>query len=114
MQGFKSNKDEATQIMEEIHQVLCCILSLHSATQRDGILPPAILYDIAKFTEYDLYLKLSLNLTLVQHNSKNRRSFESSTEHGTAQATSKAARKYFTTSSVQERTTELGGIVQSG
>jgi hypothetical protein len=37
--------------MEQIHEILCIILKLHAASEVKGVLPTAILYDIAKFTE---------------------------------------------------------------
>jgi hypothetical protein len=39
-------------MIAQIHEILCTIIHLYSVVQTDGALPPAILYDIAKFTEY--------------------------------------------------------------
>jgi hypothetical protein len=39
------------EIMEQIHEILCIIVQLHSTSEIKGILPTAFLYDIAKFTE---------------------------------------------------------------
>ncbi|KAJ7245231.1 hypothetical protein C8J57DRAFT_1679767 [Mycena rebaudengoi] len=47
----KSNKEEYCEIMEQIHEILCIIVQLHSISEIKGVLPMALLYDIAKFTE---------------------------------------------------------------
>ncbi|KAJ7095551.1 P-loop containing nucleoside triphosphate hydrolase protein, partial [Mycena epipterygia] len=45
------NKDEYTRMVEQIHEILCAIIHLYSESATDGVLPPALLYDIAKFAE---------------------------------------------------------------
>ncbi|KAJ7264293.1 hypothetical protein C8J57DRAFT_1718718 [Mycena rebaudengoi] len=45
------NKEEYAEIMEQIHEILCIIVQLHSTAEIKGVLPTALLYDIAKFTE---------------------------------------------------------------
>ncbi|KAJ7255982.1 hypothetical protein C8J57DRAFT_1517737 [Mycena rebaudengoi] len=47
----RSNKDEYVEIMEQIHEILCIIVQLHSTSEIKGVLPITLLYDIAKFTE---------------------------------------------------------------
>ncbi|KAJ7257449.1 hypothetical protein C8J57DRAFT_1721217 [Mycena rebaudengoi] len=47
----KLNKEECAEIMEHIHEILCIIVQLHSTSEIKGVLPTAVLYDIAKFTE---------------------------------------------------------------
>ncbi|KAJ7265251.1 hypothetical protein C8J57DRAFT_1622372 [Mycena rebaudengoi] len=47
----KLNKEECVEIMERIHEILCIIVQLHSTSEIKGVLPTALLYDIAKFTE---------------------------------------------------------------
>ncbi|KAJ7256292.1 hypothetical protein C8J57DRAFT_1650715 [Mycena rebaudengoi] len=47
----KLNKEECAEIMEHIHEILCIIVQLHSNSEIKGVLPTAVLYDIAKFTE---------------------------------------------------------------
>ncbi|KAJ7265635.1 hypothetical protein C8J57DRAFT_1718273 [Mycena rebaudengoi] len=47
----RSNKEEYTEIMGQIHEILCIIVQLHSTSEIKGVLPTALLYDIAKFTE---------------------------------------------------------------
>ncbi|KAJ7264352.1 hypothetical protein C8J57DRAFT_414126 [Mycena rebaudengoi] len=37
--------------MEHIHEILCIIVQLHATSEIKGVLPMAVLYDIAKFTE---------------------------------------------------------------
>lgn len=48
------------EIVQQIHEFMSALLGVYETTQIDGILPPAILYDIGKFTEYvkpHLYLR---------------------------------------------------------
>ncbi|KAJ7244704.1 hypothetical protein C8J57DRAFT_1680711 [Mycena rebaudengoi] len=47
----KLNKEECAEIMEHIYEILCIIVQLHSTSEIKGVLPIAVLYDIAKFTE---------------------------------------------------------------
>ncbi|KAJ7258835.1 P-loop containing nucleoside triphosphate hydrolase protein, partial [Mycena rebaudengoi] len=47
----KLNKEVYADIMEQIHEILCIIVQLHSTSEIKGVLPTALLYDIAKFTE---------------------------------------------------------------
>ncbi|KAJ7234460.1 hypothetical protein C8J57DRAFT_1729097 [Mycena rebaudengoi] len=47
----RSNKEDHVEIMEQIHEILCIIVQLHSISEIKGVLPTALLYDIAKFTE---------------------------------------------------------------
>ncbi|KAJ7289526.1 P-loop containing nucleoside triphosphate hydrolase protein [Mycena rebaudengoi] len=47
----RSNREEYVEIMEHIHEILCIIVQLHSTSEIKGVLPTALLYDIAKFTE---------------------------------------------------------------
>ncbi|KAJ7265596.1 hypothetical protein C8J57DRAFT_1132743, partial [Mycena rebaudengoi] len=37
--------------MEQIHEILCIIVQLHTTSEIKGVLPTALLYDIAQFTE---------------------------------------------------------------
>ncbi|KAJ7248825.1 hypothetical protein C8J57DRAFT_1672697, partial [Mycena rebaudengoi] len=60
----KLNKEECVEIMEHIHEILCIIIQLHSTSEIKGVLPAALLYDIAKFTEALEKLFTILN---VQH-----------------------------------------------
>jgi hypothetical protein len=48
---MKSNKEKYVEIVEHIHEILCIIVQLHSTSKIKGVLPTALLYDIAKFTE---------------------------------------------------------------
>jgi hypothetical protein len=50
-QTIRSNKEEYAEIMEHIHEILCIIVQLQSASEIKGVLSTALLYDIAKFTE---------------------------------------------------------------
>ncbi|KAJ7203918.1 P-loop containing nucleoside triphosphate hydrolase protein, partial [Mycena rebaudengoi] len=47
----KLNKEECAEMMEHIREVLCIIVQLHTTSEIKGVLPTALLYDIAKFTE---------------------------------------------------------------
>ncbi|KAJ7203224.1 hypothetical protein C8J57DRAFT_1735354 [Mycena rebaudengoi] len=51
VQTIKLNKEEYIEIMEHIHEILCIIVQLDSTSEIRGVLPTAVLYDIAKFTE---------------------------------------------------------------
>jgi hypothetical protein len=39
-------------MVEQIHEILCIIATLCSKSEIKGVLPRALLYDIAKFAEY--------------------------------------------------------------
>ncbi|KAJ7493668.1 hypothetical protein FB451DRAFT_1164546 [Mycena latifolia] len=52
VQRVKRNKDECVQLMENIHQLLFAIINLHIKSETGGSLPPTILDQIGKFTEY--------------------------------------------------------------
>jgi hypothetical protein len=47
----RSNKEEYAEIMEKIHEILCIIVQLYSTSETKGVLPTALLYDIAKFAQ---------------------------------------------------------------
>ncbi|KAJ7192413.1 P-loop containing nucleoside triphosphate hydrolase protein, partial [Mycena pura] len=47
----RSNEEQVMTMLEKIHEILCAIIHLYAHCQTDGALPPALLYDIAKFTE---------------------------------------------------------------
>ncbi|KAJ7267734.1 hypothetical protein C8J57DRAFT_1717316 [Mycena rebaudengoi] len=51
IKAARSNRDEWMIMVEQIHEILCVITSLCSASEIKGVLPTALLYDIAKFTE---------------------------------------------------------------
>ncbi|KAJ7280848.1 hypothetical protein C8J57DRAFT_1711819 [Mycena rebaudengoi] len=51
VEAVKSNRDEWMLMVEQIHEILCAITSLCSTSEIKGVLPTALLYDIAKFTE---------------------------------------------------------------
>jgi hypothetical protein len=53
-------------ILEQIHEVLCIIAKLCSTSEIKGVLPTALLYEIAKFTEYAT-LSFSYAHTLIHH-----------------------------------------------
>ncbi|KAJ7429923.1 hypothetical protein B0H11DRAFT_1944003 [Mycena galericulata] len=53
IQNVKRNKDECIQLMESIYQVLYGIVNLHIVSETAGSLPPTVLNDLGKFTEYD-------------------------------------------------------------
>jgi hypothetical protein len=50
-QRLHLNKDECFEMVAQIHEILCIILKLYSGSEIQGVLPTALLYDIAKFTE---------------------------------------------------------------
>ncbi|KAJ7257706.1 hypothetical protein C8J57DRAFT_1647405 [Mycena rebaudengoi] len=51
VETLKSSEDEATEIMEQIHEILAAVIVVYETTKVDGVLPPAILSEIAKFVE---------------------------------------------------------------
>ncbi|KAJ7095552.1 hypothetical protein C8R44DRAFT_989482 [Mycena epipterygia] len=51
IESVKSNKDEWNQMVEDIHEIVTAVIHLYSQTETDGVLPPVVLYDMAKFTE---------------------------------------------------------------
>ncbi|KAJ7240962.1 hypothetical protein C8J57DRAFT_1562023 [Mycena rebaudengoi] len=51
VEDVRSNRDEWMIIVEQIHEILCTITTLVSTSEIKGMLPTALLYDIAKFTE---------------------------------------------------------------
>ncbi|KAJ7265581.1 hypothetical protein C8J57DRAFT_1620523 [Mycena rebaudengoi] len=51
VEAVRSNRDEWMIMVEQIHEILCAITTLCSTSEIKGVLPTALLYDIAKFTE---------------------------------------------------------------
>ncbi|KAF8171777.1 hypothetical protein K438DRAFT_1981930 [Mycena galopus ATCC 62051] len=51
VEEIKRNKRECASLMDNIHQVLCAIISSHMKSETVGALPPSMLHDIGKFTE---------------------------------------------------------------
>jgi ATP-dependent Clp protease adapter protein ClpS len=51
LQSLKSSQDEAIEIMEQIHEILAAVTVVYETTKINGVLPPAILPEIAKFVE---------------------------------------------------------------
>ncbi|KAJ7261930.1 hypothetical protein C8J57DRAFT_1513713 [Mycena rebaudengoi] len=51
VESMISNKDKGMIMVEEIHEILCTIAMLCSTSEIKGVLPTALLYDIAKFSE---------------------------------------------------------------
>ncbi|KAJ7240915.1 P-loop containing nucleoside triphosphate hydrolase protein, partial [Mycena rebaudengoi] len=51
VEAVRSNRNEWMMTVEQIHEILCAITSLCSTSEIKGVLPTALLYDIAKFTE---------------------------------------------------------------
>ncbi|KAJ7892996.1 P-loop containing nucleoside triphosphate hydrolase protein [Mycena leptocephala] len=49
--AIRSNKEHYIQVLEQIHEIFCSIIFLSSTSETNGVLPPALLYDIAKLTE---------------------------------------------------------------
>ncbi|KAJ7240903.1 hypothetical protein C8J57DRAFT_1561900 [Mycena rebaudengoi] len=68
VEAVKSNKDEWMIMVEQIHEILCAITSLCSTSEIKGVLPTALLYDIAKFAE-----TLQKILTFLTANQKMRK-----------------------------------------
>ncbi|KAF8171807.1 hypothetical protein K438DRAFT_1773095 [Mycena galopus ATCC 62051] len=51
VEEIKRNKRECASLMDNIHQVLCAIISSHMKSETVGALPPSMLHEIGKFTE---------------------------------------------------------------
>ncbi|KAJ7268482.1 hypothetical protein C8J57DRAFT_1612585 [Mycena rebaudengoi] len=51
VEAVRSNRNEWMIMVEQIHEILCIIITLCSTSEIKGVLPTALLYDIAKFTE---------------------------------------------------------------
>jgi sensor histidine kinase YesM len=51
-QASRSLKEQIIQMIEQIHEVLCAIISLYLTAAMDATLPPGLLQGVAKFTEY--------------------------------------------------------------
>ncbi|KAJ7108366.1 hypothetical protein C8R43DRAFT_1243548 [Mycena crocata] len=51
VQTAKFNKEQCIAMVEQIHEILCTIIHLYCSHKTEGVLPPPLLYDIAKFTE---------------------------------------------------------------
>ncbi|KAJ7261963.1 hypothetical protein C8J57DRAFT_1513750 [Mycena rebaudengoi] len=51
VESVKFNRDEWMIMVEHIHEILCAIANLCSTSKIKGVLPTALLYDIAKFSE---------------------------------------------------------------
>ncbi|KAF7303567.1 NB-ARC domain-containing protein [Mycena indigotica] len=51
LEASKTQKAEMALVVERVHNILCCIIQLTNIDQVDGSLSPAILFDVAKFTE---------------------------------------------------------------
>ncbi|KAJ7480754.1 hypothetical protein FB451DRAFT_1446776 [Mycena latifolia] len=51
LETVKKNRDDCTQILEQIHVLLYGIIRLHITSDPSGELPPNMLYELGKFTE---------------------------------------------------------------
>ncbi|KAJ7216006.1 hypothetical protein GGX14DRAFT_391673 [Mycena pura] len=51
VQTSKTSKEHLILILEHIHEVLCAIISLHSMTAVERVLPPGVVNDIGNFME---------------------------------------------------------------
>jgi ATP-dependent Clp protease adapter protein ClpS len=51
LQTLKSSQDEAIEIMEQIHEILAAVIVVYETTKINGVLPPVILSELAKFVE---------------------------------------------------------------
>ncbi|KAJ7482429.1 hypothetical protein FB451DRAFT_1441679 [Mycena latifolia] len=51
VQNVKKNKENCTQLLENVYQLLCAIVNLHIKSETKGDLPPATLDHVGKFME---------------------------------------------------------------
>ncbi|KAJ7447005.1 hypothetical protein FB451DRAFT_1536756 [Mycena latifolia] len=49
--NVKKNKEDSTQLLENVYQLLCAIVNLHIKSETKGNLPPATLDHVGKFME---------------------------------------------------------------
>ncbi|KAF7327829.1 NB-ARC domain-containing protein [Mycena kentingensis (nom. inval.)] len=47
----KTNKEELARMLEHVHKILCSVIELYAIVHVEGSLSPAILFDVAKFTD---------------------------------------------------------------
>ncbi|KAJ7462898.1 P-loop containing nucleoside triphosphate hydrolase protein, partial [Mycena latifolia] len=51
VQNVKKNKEDCTELLENVYQLLCAIVNLHIKSETKGNLPPATLDHVGKFVE---------------------------------------------------------------
>ncbi|KAJ7069372.1 P-loop containing nucleoside triphosphate hydrolase protein, partial [Mycena amicta] len=51
VQSMKAVRDDLLTVLEQIHEVLCIIITIYSASALEGFLPPEIVQDIGQLTE---------------------------------------------------------------
>ncbi|KAJ7779586.1 hypothetical protein B0H16DRAFT_1710865 [Mycena metata] len=51
VEPMTANKEDCLEMVENIYEILSAVIHLYSQNETGGVLPPALLYDIAKFTE---------------------------------------------------------------
>ncbi|KAJ7446964.1 hypothetical protein FB451DRAFT_1188474 [Mycena latifolia] len=51
VQNVKKNKEDCSQLLENVYQLLCAIVNLHVKSETKGNLPPATLHHVGKFME---------------------------------------------------------------
>lgn len=79
-------------MVEQIHEVLCVIVRLYATSEIEGVLPTAVLYDIAKFAECVKCLDMNFDaqadfqVTRYQNSSKDLHISESAAGNGENQA----------------------------
>jgi hypothetical protein len=80
-------------MVEQIHEILCAITTLCSTSEIKGVLPTALLYDIAKFAESVViaFFWMTQSETFWQNTSEDLHFSESTAENGKDQATVQAA-----------------------
>jgi HD superfamily phosphohydrolase YqeK len=72
-------------MVQQIHEILGTVVKLHSTSEIRGVLPTALLHDIAKFTEY---VKLqssassSCTETLLKNHREGLHTSETAAEYG--------------------------------
>jgi hypothetical protein len=103
-QTVRSNREQFTLIVEQIHEILCIVVHLYSEVETDGALPTVLLYDIAKFAEYVPFFFLNEILS-SQHTAKNIRLSENAAGDGQDQTAFKAVRHRDAAQTVSGRTT---------
>ncbi|KAJ7742238.1 hypothetical protein B0H16DRAFT_1728191 [Mycena metata] len=80
VQNVKRNKDQCLHLVERIHPVLFAILRIHLESETVGSLPPAILEDLAQFT--NTLHKTYTCIEIQQEGNKIRKFFRQSEARG--------------------------------
>jgi hypothetical protein len=66
-QTIKQNKNSCTRLLEQTCQLLNVIMMVHIKSDTGGELPPSVLNNIGKFTEYVTFLVAKISIDCCYH-----------------------------------------------